>query len=147
MIDKQALKPALCFMPYTSLRRQSRELALKLLHQIGFTKTDLPQAFQNFKTAFFFPEKVWPYATDLILGVQENQEDILNLIKNKSKNWRLNRIALIDLHILSIAIFELKFSKEEIDKATIIDEALEVSKKYSSEKSPAFINGILDKVI
>lgn len=134
-------------MPYTSLRRQSRELALKLLHQIDFTKTALPQSFQDFKAAFIFPDKVWPYATDLILGVQENKEAILKLIEDKSKNWKLGRIAIVDLHILSIAVFELKFSKETTDKAIIIDEALEVAKKYSSEKSSSFINGILDQVV
>lgn len=133
-------------MPYPSLRRQSRELALKLLHQIDFTKADLSQSFQDFKTAFVFSDKVWPYATDLILGVQKNKKAILQLIEEKSKNWKLSRIATVDLHILSIAIFELKFAKENTDKAILIDEALEVAKKYSSKKSSSFINGILDQV-
>lgn len=134
-------------MSYTSLRRQSRELALKLLHQIDFTKATLPESFQDFKKAFVFPDKVWPYATDLILGVHDNKEAILKVIESKSTNWKVSRIATVDLHILSIAIFELKFSKDNTDKATIIDEALEVAKKYSSEKSSSFINGILDQVI
>lgn len=133
-------------MLHTSLRRQSRELALKLLHQIDFTKINLPQSFQDFKTAFVFPNAVWPYATDLILGVHKNSKDILKCIATKSKNWKIERIAKIDLHILSIAIFELKFCKENTDKAVIINEALELSKKYSSQKSSSFINGILDQV-
>ncbi|MBE8162488.1 MAG: transcription antitermination factor NusB [Bdellovibrionaceae bacterium] len=133
-------------MPSTSLRRQSRELALQFLHQIDFTKMALPQSFQDFKTAFSFPENTWPYATNIILGVDANKQEILKLIESTSKNWKLDRIAKVDLYILSIAIFELKFSKENTDKAVIINEALEVAKKYSSAKSSSFINGILDEV-
>lgn len=133
-------------MSSTSLRRQSRELALKLLHQIDFTKINLTQSFQDFKSAFVFPDAIWPYATELILGVHKNHTNILECIKNQSKNWRIERMAKIDLHILSIAIFELKFCKENTDKAVIINEALELAKKYSSQKASSFINGILDQV-
>lgn len=85
------------------------------------------------------------FAEEIIRGVKAHSVEIDRLISEKSKHWSIARMARVDLSILRMAIFELLF-RGDIPRNVTINEAIEVAKKFGSEDSPAFINGILDEV-
>ncbi len=85
------------------------------------------------------------FAEELAKGVAENRSIIDKKIHDISKNWAVSRMARVDLNILRMATYELLF-REDIPKVVTINEAIEVSKKFGTEDSPAFINGILDEI-
>jgi N utilization substance protein B len=85
------------------------------------------------------------FAADLVKGVTEKLGPIDELLTAKSKNWSLVRMARVDLCILRIAIFELLY-RSDIPKNVTINEAIEVAKKFGTEDSPSFVNGILDEI-
>lgn len=85
------------------------------------------------------------FAEDLVKGVTEHRAAIDDLLTAKSKNWSLARMARVDLSILRIAIFELLY-RDDIPKNVTINEAIEVAKKFGTEDSPSFVNGILDEI-
>jgi N utilization substance protein B len=85
------------------------------------------------------------FAEDIVRGVTENHDLIDRRISEKSKNWALSRMARVDLNILRIATYELLL-RDDIPKNVTINEAIEVAKKFGTEDSPAFINGILDEI-
>ena len=85
------------------------------------------------------------YADFLVKGVSENITLIDELLKKYCENWAIDRLAIVDLNILRIGIFELMFCCD-VPSAVIINEAIEISKFYSSEDSHGFINGVLDSV-
>jgi N utilization substance protein B len=86
------------------------------------------------------------YTQSLISGVTENLTTLDSLIKRASQNWRLERMALVDKCIMRIAIYEFRMGPEKLTPQIAINEALEISKKYSSADAPQFINGILDQI-
>ena len=81
----------------------------------------------------------------LVLGVLEHCQEIDRLIEKYSENWRLVRMNIVDRTILRMAIFELLYCEEIPPKATL-NEAIELGKRYGSEDSGSFINGILDRI-
>jgi N utilization substance protein B len=85
------------------------------------------------------------FAQELVRGVAENRDLIDRKINEKSKNWAIPRMAKVDLNILRMATYELLL-RSEIPKNVTINEAIEVSKKYGTADSSAFINGILDEI-
>jgi len=85
------------------------------------------------------------FAEDLVEGVVTNQSIIDRTIEEKSKNWSKSRMPKVDLSILRMATYELLL-RTDIPKNVTINEAIEVAKKFGTEESPAFINGILDEI-
>jgi N utilization substance protein B len=85
------------------------------------------------------------FAVDLFKGVCENREKIDSLIKQYAKNWELERMAVVDRNIIRLAAYEI-MATPDIPISVIIDEAVEISKKYSTKDSSKFVNGILDKL-
>jgi N utilization substance protein B len=85
------------------------------------------------------------FAQELVRGVAENRDLIDRTINEKSKNWAIPRMAKVDLNILRMATYELLL-RSEIPKNVTINEAIEVSKKFGTADSSAFINGILDEI-
>lgn len=131
-----------------SLRRQAREIALQVLFQDEFIENpDRKSQLEYFKKSFDVTAEVWNYAEVLLNGVAAKSESIEQTIQSYSKNWSSTRIALVDKNILRIAIFEILFLKEEIPMKVATNEAIEISKKYSSTDSHQFINGILGQII
>lgn len=132
----------------TSGRRLSRELALQILFQQEFaTKDGLEACVSYFREAFAAPDDVWSYARDLIFGVDKNATEIDALIQKHSAHWTLKRMAMVDLNVMRIAVFETRFSPEPIPPAVAINEAVEISRKFGTHDSPAFVNGILDQIV
>ena len=99
-----------------------------------------------FKTNFKATNDIWDYASELLNGVHQNQQKIDALIKTYSKNWSIDRMALVDLSLLRLSVFELKFMSPVLPVEVVADEALEIAKKYSSKDASSFINGILDQI-
>ena len=131
-----------------SIRRLSRELALQVLFQQEFNpKQTSEAALTMFRDSFEADPEVWTYARELLGGVEANHAAIDQIIQKCSAHWKLKRMALVDLNIMRVAAYEMKFAVEKVPPAVAIDEAIEISKKYGSVDSAPFVNGILDQVM
>ena len=126
-------------------RRKSREFALQVLFQLNITKQDPIKAFAQSKEHFLKKEESDEFAEQIVLGVQEHLQEIDRLIEKYSENWRLDRISLIDRNILRMAIFELLYC-EEIPPKVTLNEAIDLGKRFGTDDSGSFINGILDRI-
>jgi N utilization substance protein B len=127
-------------------RRKSRELALQALYQGELAGHAGLLDFEQFCTHFQVNKKAIPYAKKLLEGVQEKNEEINQLISRYADNWRLERMSLIDRNILRLAVYELYF-RDDVPKRVAINEAVEIAKRYATDDSGPFINGILDALI
>lgn len=125
-------------------RRKARELALQLLFQIDFTgdRIEIPPSFWTENESL---PQVKAFTEILVNGVLEHLSEIDPIIEKYTQHWSRDRMAAIDRNILRFAIFELLYLKEIPPKVTI-NEAIEIAKKYGSEDSGAFVNGILDRI-
>lgn len=129
-------------------RRESRELALQVLFQLEFDPgLNFRDGLELFKKSFDAGPDTWEYATLLLDGVTKNKQTIDGLIQGQSAHWSLNRMSLVDVNIMRIAVFELRYQQDSVPPAVAIDEAIEISKKYSTSDSAAFVNGILDQIV
>ena len=90
-------------------------------------------------------EEIREYSTWIVKGIISHQKKIDNLIQSISDHWRLSRMAHVDRNILRIAVFEFLYEKN-IAPAVVINEAIEIAKKYSSDEAASFVNGILDAI-
>ncbi|MBT0652887.1 transcription antitermination factor NusB [Geomobilimonas luticola] len=126
-------------------RREGRELALQALYSFDLNPMELRQSLVLFWEHNRAAPTVRDFAEQLVIGVAEHRDEIDRIIEEKSKNWSLGRMARIDLNILRIAVYELHY-RSDIPKNVTINEAIEVAKKFGTEESAAFINGIIDEV-
>lgn len=128
--------------------RTAREATLQVLFQQGFQEGQSPQdLFNAFADNFTFDNQTRDYALYLVEGILSQEDEINAMITRYSDNWRLDRIAVIDKILLQIAIFELCFSKDTPTAPKLcITDIIDLAKKYSSQDSKNFINGILDRV-
>lgn len=132
------------------LRRKSREMALQFLFSHYFSgASDAPQAvareMEQFCGCFETGKKAFPYAQELINGICTHREEIDRELARHSHNWRLERMSQVDRNILRIAVFEMKH-RQDVPAKVAINEALEIAKRFSTDESASFINGILDKL-
>lgn len=132
-------------MHATGIRRKARVLALNALYQSevnGVGAIDsLPVLCENFEAN----KKAIPYASVLVAGITEHWEQLNELIADNARNWRLDRMSIIDRNIIRLAVFEMCF-RDDVPPRVAINEAIELAKQYCTEDAPAFINGILDAV-
>jgi len=126
-------------------RRKARELALQALYQIDVTGDASPRAVESFLRHFEGGAEAKDFARGVISGVMANLEKIDGIIERSAENWKLRRMAKVDLLILRIATYELLFCPD-IPMNVSLDEAIEIGKRYGSADSPTFINGVLDQV-
>lgn len=143
------------------IRRQGRELALKLIYGLQDQSIDLHAVLEDFWTSFRFQDdvlgdaldqvkgpvhpEVRRFTEDLVEGVAEHLEEIDDLLKTHSTNWTLERMARVDLSLLRLAAFELLY-RPDIPVSVIINEAVEIGKRFGTKDTPAFVNGVLDKI-
>jgi N utilization substance protein B len=127
------------------IRRKGRELALQLLYQADVTCDASPAALELALGRLPGSDRTKDFARRLARGVLEHRAEIDRILAESSTNWRLGRMAKVDLNILRIATYEMLHCPD-IPLNVSIDEALEVSKRFGSEESPPFINGVLDQV-
>lgn len=127
-----------------SSRRKAREIALQALYQAemsGAEATDLTLLKESFEVA----KKGIPYAQILVNGITEQREKIDAVIRQHAKNWRVDRMSIVDRNLLRIGIYELLF-QEDVPSTVVINESIEIAKKYGTDDSASFINGILDAI-
>ena len=126
-------------------RRKSRESALQVLYQLDITKQGDPKTITTWEAHFSSSEGIDKFAKRIVEGILDHAREIDQLIERFSENWRLDRITLVDRNILRMAIFELLYCDEIPPKVTL-NEAIDLGKRYGSEDSGSFINGILDRI-
>ena len=120
-------------------RAKSREYLLQLVYQMEITGDTPEETFNGFM------ENNEDKKDNLDLDyIKSDKENIDSKISAQLVNWKLNRISKVNLAILEVAVYEMLF-KEDIPEKVSINEAIELCKKYSDDKSVAFINGVLDK--
>lgn len=127
-------------------RKLARESAMKLIFQLELTNDFSNEAVDVFIDNNGFDQGERAYIIDAVNIVRENKEEIDCKIEAHSSGWKINRLAKVDLSILRIALYEL-FYREDIPIKVSINEALEMSKKYSGDESTKFINGILGTIV
>jgi len=126
-------------------RRKGRELALQALYQMEITGDASPKALEFFLLHFEASTKAKEFARRLVLGVVARRKEIDRLIEQSTENWKLSRMARVDLTILRMATYEMLFCPD-IPIRVSIDEAIEIGKRFGTEDSATFINGVLDQV-
>lgn len=127
------------------MRRQSRELALQILFQTEFA----PQIEYSLFLEIFeknFDSETIDFADQLIKGVQAYKAEIDPIIQSCSQRWTLTRMALVDLTILRMSVFEIKFMSPPNKPQIVINEAVELAKQYGTTDSASFVNGLLDQI-
>ncbi len=128
-----------------SRRRRSREFAIQVLYQLEINQQTVQETLTQFQKIYLPKGERDEFLERLVHGVLEHRKEIDRLIKQYSKNWRLDRMSLIDRNILRLAIFELMHC-EDIPPKVTLNEAIELGKKFGSEESGRFVNGILDRI-
>lgn len=139
-------------------RRTAREMALQMLYQRDVGASDLAQIFHAFDLGEHLAsggdaarrrrrlEEAFGFARRLVRGTAEHQAEIDELIARQADNWRLERMPIVDRNVLRLAVFELLFS-DDTPELVVVDEAIELAKKYGSEQSGRFVNGLLDGLL
>ena len=132
-------------MSVTARRTKARERALQALYQIDVAAEGIDDALARFWKSFEPVEReVRELAEGLVRGVAAHRRAIDDTIEEVSTNWRLDRMAKVDRNVLRLATYELL--RTDVPVKVAINEAIELGKKYGSESSGAFVNGVLDKV-
>ncbi|MBG0789415.1 MAG: transcription antitermination factor NusB [Desulfovibrionaceae bacterium] len=129
------------------IRRVGRTLAFQVLYSVHFRKegTDMEALFAvNPLVMEQESETACDFAHDLVVGVDAHVADIDKAIENHSQNWKIERIAMVELSILRLSLYEMMFT--DIPVKAAINEAIELSKTFGDDKSRSFVNGILDGV-
>lgn len=126
-------------------RRQSREAALKFLYQRDSGFPSVVSSAVDFARHFEVPEAHRSFYFDIVYGIESVQLELDEAIQAVAEHWKLSRMARVDRCILRMATWELRFH-QEAPYRVILDEAVELAKKYSSAESPSFVNGLLDQL-
>lgn len=160
----------------TGKRRRAREMAVQMLYQQEMGGSSLDQVFASFEPEGFIDEaaaldgdddpdpasrstaatrqgesrkrclEAFGHARQLVSGTLERRAELDELIRRQALNWRLERMPTIDRNILRLALYEM-FYGQGVPKIVVLDEAIELAKKFGSEDSSRFINGLLDGIL
>ncbi len=127
-------------------RRKAREHALQILFQLDIRK-EKPSAavLKHFWAEYRPDEEIRDFAEAIVKGTYKHLPKINGLIHQCAKNWSLDRMAVVDRNVLRMAIYEILY-RIDIPTSVTINEAIEIAKKFGTEDSGAFVNGILDRV-
>ena len=126
-------------------RRKSREMAVQVLYQMDVNKIETRLAVPYFRELVESDSDALAFTEELVRGFETHKREIDKLLQRHSKNWRLDRMAWVDRNVLRLAAYELMFKKETPPKV-VINEAIDLGKKFGSSESGSFINGILDSI-
>ncbi len=126
-------------------RRRARIFALQTLFQYEITRENEDVILSAFWSSRQIKEETRAFTEKLVRGVISNMVDIDAKIAGTSKRWKVDRLAVVDRNIIRLAIYEAE--AEGTPKSIVINEAIEISRLYSSENAASFINGILDKAM
>ena len=138
-------------------------MAVQMLYQSDLGGSSPAEIFARFRPGYLSPEaeddeeaaeplspaeqtRVFEHARDLVNGTLEHLEEIDELIASQADNWRLERMPPVDRNILRLGVYEF-LHQVDVPKLVVIDEAIELAKRYGSENSSSFVNGLLDGLI
>jgi N utilization substance protein B len=152
-------------------RRMAREMAVQMLYQSDLGGSALPHIFNTFDLAEYLAreaashegeralgereesgrhkkrvDEAFEYAQMLVRGTVDGREQIDELIRGQADNWRLERMPPVDRNILRLAVYEM-LHEPDTPKLVVLDEAIELAKKFGSEQSGRFVNGLLDGLL
>ena len=126
-------------------RTGARESALQMLYAVEVTMASADQVITDFWREHPGDAEGRPYADELVRGVAASLDVVDRLIREASTNWRLERMARVDRNTLRIGAWELLY-QTDIPRAVILDEAVEIAKRFGSEDSQSFVNGVLNRI-
>ena len=126
-------------------RKLAREMAVCFLFQVEFQKENIKEQVEDFIDSYGESNYDKDYFLEAINGVLNSLKEIDEIIENKATDWTIDRMAKMDLPILRVAVYEMKH-REDIPVGVSINEAVELAKKYGSDDSARFINGILGQI-
>jgi N utilization substance protein B len=127
-------------------RRKARELALQMLYENDVAGTPPAEMFVRSEELHKAPRGLRDFTERLVSGTLQNRDTLDAIISKQADHWRLVRMPVVDRNILRLALFEL-LHEPATPRPVIIDEALEIAKRFSTPRSSQFINGILDGVL
>jgi len=145
-------------------RRTAREMAVRMLYQVDLGGRPLPEVFHAFDLSEFAikpgkrrtddeaqqairrAEEAFEHARAMVEGTLGRRGEIDELIREQAANWRLERMPAVDRNILRLAVYEM-LCEIDVPKLVVMDEAIELAKKYGSEQSGRFVNGLLDGLL
>lgn len=130
---------------YMGKRRKARESTLQILFQLEFDTMEPEKVFDSYWKNKRVTKEIKEHSQWLFHHITTHREDIDHLIQSVSEHWRISRMAIVDRNIIRMAVCELLY-EENMAPAIVINEAVEIAKKYSSENGATFVNGILDAV-
>jgi N utilization substance protein B len=144
--DETAPSPA-----STGGRHRGREVALQVLYAVDLAVDALParedatdQIFDRVSENFDVPPLVAAFSRELVLGVVLRIEELDAILGIHARNWRVSRMAAVDRNVLRLAVYELRDTQTPV--AIVIDEAVDLARRFGSDSSPSFVNGVLDAV-
>ena len=127
------------------IRRKGREAALKILYSIDLNPASADEACEQYLENGEIPEKVRQFTRELVEETLQRMEEIDGHIRSASLKWEISRMAAVDRNVLRLAVSELT-GKPPKPVGVVLNEAIELAKKYGGEESGTFVNGILDRV-
>ena len=130
-------------------RRELREQIFLLLFRVEFNSPeDMPEQIRMFfeDDETYFSEKDEAYITEKYEKIIEKKSELDSLLDEKAEGWDVKRMGKIELTVLRLALYEMKFD-EDVPTSVAINEAVEIAKKFGGDDTPAFVNGVLAKVI
>jgi N utilization substance protein B len=126
-------------------RRKAREAALQMLYQIDLSGEDPERAIDLYRQYLGEPGDADEFTMELVRGWSLKHEEVDTKLREVSKHWRLERMARVDRNILRLGAFEL-IGMPAIPARVTLNEAVELAKRFGDENSPAFVNGVLDRI-
>lgn len=126
-------------------RKKSREYAFRMVFEKFFHDSDEFFELSNDDIVLDDTDKL--FVNELVGGINDHYDEIISVISQNVIGYELDKVFKIDLAILIVAVYELKFAQSSTDVGIVINEAVALSKKYSTDKSSKFINGVLAKVV
>ncbi len=126
-------------------RRKARELALQILFQLDSGQENLKEALKTFWFLYRHPREIKDFANRLVKGTQENLKAIDEKIAHYAEHWEIGRMPIVDRNILRLGAYEILYCPDIPIKVSL-NEAIELAKKFSTEKSSQFVNALLDRI-
>ena len=124
-------------------RTKARQVAIQMLYQVDLNPDIDAEALREMIAERLQETSLREFAWSLFSGVMEHRGELDDAIQNVAQNWKINRMAVTDRSVLRLGAFELL--KTDTPRGVVIDEAIELSKKFGDAQSPQFVNGILDQ--
>ena len=139
-------------------RRQAREVALQALFQLDFNRPELEEQREAYETLAIdtalseaeggeLNKKDRYYIETVVTGTRQNLEKIDEMIASQAKGWTLDRMAAVDRNLARLAVYEMCFAEEKLAPGIAINEAIELAKKFGTDESGRYVNGLLNALV